>query len=652
MSLPTTSNVKRPLQHGYGVRIDERYYRLSVSKDTPLDIITAPLQAPAVNTATSAEEIRNEFGEIFSRSDFTGGEGLDFAHRPSASDLDRTRFWDSKHIDISNPGPGELAKIALLPPTANIDAQTESNLHLAYDGTDLFLAEGVTGNARRCSDPTASSPGFSNDSIGASAEVSDLTSLGSTVYAAAGASGIRKRSAGSWASFSSTHTVRVWGVKRQLLAASTSDGSELSVVTLTGGSAGAHTALVPLSAGLQWRDVADCGQAILACADDGAIYALGFTDAGAAGGTLELKAQTPVGGTEVPYAVGFDGRFVYYTTREATPAGAIGRFYRASLTDAYTLDEAQLLRQWGDQTTVVDQCPRRIIATRDAVFTGVLEDDGAFLWRYDRATSGLTRHLDLGDGGIVVDMLVIAGRLFASVAGHGLRREGVGTYEADGYLIGPLADFFTAASKSWAGALLEHDEVADGTRIELYYTTDPSALTDPDSLSWVRAKQIIAGVDTAESPLVDVHARYLAGMVKLFTVEPAVSPSVRSFSFRAYPGDGDTEITMYVAVSDTIERPGFRRQRVRGYGDEVYAQLKGREGSYAEVEVLRTGDIYRGVVMQIGTRLPAIARRGPAADVAAVKFRGRRVVAVDFGGGLWGTGPLGTFAFGGQEVAA
>ena len=614
MSLPTTSTVTRPRAFGYTARLDSLYLRAAVAPDRPLDIVTAPLEAQKINTATSAEDIRNEFGAIFSRTSFVGGEGLDFAHQPDAAP---DRFWDSLHIDISNPAPGEPARLALLPATANIETSSDTNLHLAWDGTRLHMAEGTT--TRRSTDPTVATPAFAGSDPHAtegSQTVNDLTTLGDVMYAAIATNGLHAMTAGTWASLNNTDTKKCWGVKLLLLVSTGTVLAEANVST------GAYTTRVTLPAGREWLDAADCGKAILACASDGNVYALANNDAG----TLTLQAQTPMHAGEVPYAVGFDGTFVFIATRQATPSGAIGRIYRASLGTTYELVDAQLLRQWGDQSATIDHAPRRIIRDRKGVVFGVYETDGAYLWRYDSASGGLSRYLDLGASGVVVDILTISGRLFATVSGHGLRREKVGTYETEGYLIGPLGDLFTASPKSWAGALLDHDAIVSDSAIELYYTTDPSAISDPDSSSWVRVKHIQSGLDDTETPLSSVDARFLAGMVKLYADSDAdVSPTVRSFAFRAYPGPGDVEVNLAVNTSDWYERPGRHRILVKGLGQDVYDALKGKEGRYAELELLGVGETFRGVVKQVATRIPEQAHRGSASAVTMLTFRGRRV---------------------------
>lgn len=634
MTLPNTSNVSRPRALGFGCRIDDGYYRLAVTPKTPLDIVTAPLQAPVVNTTAEAEDFSNEFGQMFSRAQFAGGAGLAFAHLGStsrsafsarATSLDDSRFWDSEGVDVQAPAPGEPGKITLLAPTANIETSADSNLFLAYDGTTLLMLENTTG--RTSTDFASAVPTFStitpwNVGGDSALTVLDVTTIGTDMFFACGANGIHKRVvAGTLTSIGTAATDRVWGVKRQLLS---STGAALDSVAL---GTGVHTNLVTLGTGKVWNDVCDAGAAVLACGSDGAIYALAFTTAGATGGVLEIKAQTQTNVGEVPTAVCSDGANVFFATSEATPSGAIGRWYRADLATDLTLANAVLLRQWGDQAATRDCAPRAIRATRDAVFVGVQEPDGrCFLWRYDRATTGIARHLSLGTGGVVVDLLAASGRLFATMAAAGLRRETVGSYEASGWLIGPLADFFTATDKSWAGALLDADPVDDGQRIRFFYTSDPEALEDNTSAAWIEAKNVSSGSDGSETPLPNVQSRYLAGMVRLYANgDVTATPSVRSFSFRAYPGDGDIQISLPVVASDTFERPHVRRQRVSGLGDEIYASLKGREGTYAEVELFRPAELLRGVIEQVGTRVEALAASGTAVDVCQLKFRGRRV---------------------------
>lgn len=647
MPLPTTSTVSRPRAFGFGARLDDLYLRLAVGPDRVLDIQTAPLQAQRLNTAANPEDFRNEFGQLFSRSDFTAGEGLAFAHRRDGDDSDVARYWDSSGIDVSPAEPGAPPRLRLLYATELSDPSANANLHLAWDGTALYMSSGTT--VRRSTNPSDDLPVFADDDPHAgegAVTVNDLCAVGSSVYAALGAQGIHKRSGGAWAHLSATAAVNVWSAKGYLLA---STGTVLSKVDQA---TGVSTTIVTLPAGLTWLDVVDAGAAILAAASDGYIYAITVDGTGA----FTLRAQSLVDAPQIPYALGVGpgGAFVMFGTCENTPSGGcIGRLWRASLdSSAYVLTDAALIRQWGDQTSEVDASMRRIFTAGSSVFVGVQDaEDASHLWRYDAVTAGRSRHLSAGGGGMIVDGLALDGRLFFTVEEAGLRRENVGTYESNGWLMSPLADFFTADAKSWAGALLDHTLPPADSRVELFYTTDAEALGDPDSDSWVRAKNVSGRVDSTETVLIDVSGRFLAGMVRLYSATSLVeTPEVRSFSYRAYPGPGDVIVTLPVNVSDQIDIPHRRRIVARGHGRRVYDELKGREGTYAELELVHVGEVLQGLVEQVSTPMQQLSERGSALMVSIVRFRGRRSSDSSLSDSLFGVGSLGVMFLGGKEI--
>lgn len=648
MALPTTANVSRPKSLGYGLRLNSNYFRLATVD--PVDVVTADLQAPRVNTATNAEDFRNEFGELFSRADFTGGEGLAYAHRRNQPDNAGTRFWDSEHIDISNPDPGQAPRISLLYTTAIIEASAQSNGYLAYDGTAIYMGEGNV--TRRSADFTVASPSFADSDPGSATALLGLASVGTDVYSCHTTNGIYRRTAGSWAVLASTVTaLRIWPAKNQLIASVTAPGTTLQTVNLTSGAA--ITTLATLSIGQSWLDVRDCGIAILGCASDGKLYAF----ANNASAVLELKSQTPMPGSEVPYCVGHDGTYVFIGTREATASGAIGRVYRATLTEGFSLEDLQLLRQWGNQSTSIDQAPRRIVAHQKGVVWGIYEDrstDKSSIWRYDSASGGVSRNLDSKVTGLVLDILPLAGRLFFSVNASGLIREKVGTYETDGYLIGPLGDFFNASEKSWAGAFLDHEAISSDESLRLYYATTHAALTDESSSSWVLAKTVLTGTDTAETTIEGVDARLLAGKITLTaSTDLATSPKAAGFTFRAYPGPGDVEITFHVNTSDWLIRPGKTPRKIPGLGQQFYDALKNIEGRFAECEPLFLDERFLGVVKKVGSRLPVMSERGASTVATTVTFTGRRapMSGADVSSAAMGIAEMGITPMGGVEAA-
>ncbi len=80
---------------------------------------------------------------------------------------------------------------------------------------------------------------------------------------------------------------------------------------------------------------------------------------------------------------------------ENTVSGKIGRLYRAEITNAnslYVLVNAQLLKQWGDGATTLDQAPYKIVSTRDSIYTGIIDSGSKTnFWRHYLPTGGIAR---------------------------------------------------------------------------------------------------------------------------------------------------------------------------------------------------------------------------------------------------------------------
>ena len=68
---------------------------------------------------------------------------------------------------------------------------------------------------------------------------------------------------------------------------------------------------------------------------------------------------------------------MFYGTYQNAASGKIGRLYVARdnkcTNSLYVLVNAQLLKQWGDGTTTLNQAPYRIISTRDSIYTGIVD---------------------------------------------------------------------------------------------------------------------------------------------------------------------------------------------------------------------------------------------------------------------------------------
>lgn len=615
MPLPTTSTVPRPQAQGYNLRIGTTLYQLSVGPGRQVDIQNAPLEAPRVNFVENAQDLGPDFGQVFSRSDFSGGEGLDIAHQRDADPRSFSRYWDSRNVDVSPPRPGQPTRIRLLHDTSQ--RRSSAGVHrLARIGTTLYMTEADT--VVRWADPIAGAPTVEDPTPSEGVlTVNGLAALGDELYAAVGSGGIHQRSnVGVWSHWSDlTPGDQVWSVKGRVLAAA---GVELYEARAAAGSLLLHT----LANGESWTDVVDAGGAILASATDGYIYS--FTEEQ---GELLLKGQTLLEG-ETPYSLGVVQGVVFIGSGQTTTAGGkIGRLWRASVVGV-RLRDAQLIRTWGDGTATLDHTPRHITGSRDSAWTAVLEDGTeTHVWRYYLETAAMTRNLVFGASGISQGLERIDDRLLVAIDGSGLWVENT-TFAATGWLIGPFADFFQDAPKPWIGARLETDALpgGGGEQVQLLYSTVKDAILDDGDGSWTVAITIASGQQTTEQVLAGVTSRGLGAQVKLTAgTAGATTPDVYAYAFRAYPAGEDVIVSVPVNVSDQIERPGRQRIRLRGWGEQVWADLKAKEGDQAEIEVYRPSEKIRGIILSVSTPITGYTKRGSPTLYSNVAVRGRRI---------------------------
>jgi hypothetical protein len=190
--------------------------------------------------------------------------------------------------------------------------------------------------------------------------------------------------------------------------------------------------------------------------------------------------------------------------------------------------------------------------------------------------------------------------------------------------------------------------VQAGESVELFFTTEREALFDDQSPSWFPVRSYLSSSEGNEIGIGNVVSRSLALMVRLFPSNSNTSPRVRSVSTRSYPGKGDVQIQLPIDVGDQIERPGKRPLRVNGWGSQVMAALREREGSAVLCEVYRTGDRVRGLIESVATPVRTVTPRGTVTQVALVTVRGRRVPESDplftlsgWGGYAFGEAPWG-----------
>ena len=635
--LPSPSNTSAPESQGFEANLDDLFLRFAVGPGRQMSINTAPLQAQAIQTSETPEDFQQEFGQIFSRTDFAGGSGLDKAHKRNAGPNDFQRYWDSKGIDVfSGKEVGQEYKVSLLHDTDEVQSTTETNLYMQELGGSIFFADGDV--LKRVDSPLDASPSVTSETApSAGNDITGMAVLGTRLYLVANGD-VYVRTAASTYSVHNNHKTysKIWSMKGRIVASDTSG----DLFEIPDGST--PTTMKTLPTGTEWTDLADGGAVVLACATDGYIYS--FADESS---TLTLKGQTFIEG-EVPNAIDAAQGLIFYGTYQNTASGKIGRLYVAEITNAnslYVLVNAQLLKQWGDGTTTLNQAPYQIISTRDSIYTGIVDSASKTnLWRYYLPTGGIARDVEFGESGIVEGIAVFSDRIFATVSGGGLYREST-DYVSTGYIITPLADFFTSEKKQWVGAKVNTNVVSSGS-VKLFTSTIAADINNPTAATWSEQVSIFSGTGGDEEVMTLVDGRWIAGKIEINTDDVTQTPEMLSFAIRGFQLVNDLVVDMPVNISDQVERPFRKALLVRGQGDLVYQALRNKEGKNVQLEIFRPDTLLRGIIENVSSPIEEISPRGSVTMYCLVRFRGSKVVQTSTSGlglgiELLGVGQLG-----------
>ena len=637
--LPSPSNTSEPQAQGFEANLDDLFLRFAVGPGRQMNINTAPLQAQAIQTSETPEDFQQEFGQIYSRTDFSGGSGLDKAHKRNASEMDFSRFWDSNGIDVfSGKAVGQEYKVSLLNSTEEVTTSSETNLYAQQlDGT-IFYADGAV--LKKITTPLTGSTS-TDGTPSAGNDITGLAIMGNQLFIVANGVVYQRTGAGTYGSYNSDNTYsRLWSAKGRLIASDTS--GVLYEIEPSSGTAGADNTIHSLRNGRSWTDVCDAGAVVLATADDGYIYSLADESS-----NLTLKGQTFIEG-EIPNAIDAAQGLIFYGTYENTASGKIGRLYRAEITNAnslYVLVNAQLIKQWGDGTTTLDQAPYSIISTRDSIYTGIKDTASKTnLWRYYLPTGGIARDLEFAEGGIVKGLTVFSDKLFATVSGGGIYRE-TSNYVSSGYIITALGDFFTSEKKQWVGAKLNTQSVSSGS-VKLSTSTIAADISNPSATTWAEQVNINSGTGGEEEVMTLVSGRWIAGKIDITTDDQTQSPGLLSFAIRGFQLVNDLVVDIPVNISDQIERPFRKRIKVNGQGELVYQALRNKEGKNVQLEIYRPDTLLRGIIENVSSPIEEISPRGSVTTYCLVRFRGSKVIQISTAGeglgiALLGTGRLG-----------
>ncbi len=651
--LPSPSNTSQPQAQGFEANLDDLFLRFAVGPGRQMQINTAPLQAQAIQTSETPEDFQQEFGQIYSRTDFRGGEGLDKAHRREGTPTDFQRFWDSKGINVFHADEDTSYSVKLLNDIEqktltfssdnNYLAQTTNGYMYITDDTDVYQStnEGVTWTAM-----TSTSISYT---------IHGIAAFGNDLFVVAGDGSTNKQllsyvqSTDTWTdeSLGSSFTgyfTGIWFAKGGLFVSGKSTTAEYlwesSPFTKNfSGDFQSTSALIVTEPTHEFTSVIDAGAVVLAGHTDGNIYSLKID-----GGTWSLKGQTQISFEEIHSLAASEG-LVFIGTKGFQ--SNTGRFFTADLTVAdnlYVLTNRQLVKQWDNG---VDQSPHSMFVTRDSVYMGIHESaTETNLWRYYLPTAGIARDISIthsSDSDAKITGITLTGttvpKFIAVVDGVGVFKE-TDTYVSTGYIISSLADFYTSEKKQWVGAKLNTNGVSSGT-VDLATTTVPLDINNVDSPTWEPQISVASGTGGEEEVLELVQGRWMSVKLTITTSDTSQTPEMLSFAVRGFQLVNDLVVDMPINISDQVERPFRKALRINGQGELIYQALRNKEGQNVQLEIFRPDTLLRGIIENVSSPVEEISPRGSVTTYCLVRFRGSKVISTSSSGEGLAIGLLG-----------
>jgi len=651
--LPSPSNTAQPQAQGFEANLDDLFLRFAVGPGRQMQINTAPLQAQAIQTSETPEDFQQEFGQIYSRTNFSGGEGLDKAHRREGTPNDFSRFWDSKGIDVFHAEQDNSYSVRLLKDVEqktltlssenNYLAQTTNGYMYITDGTSIYqsIDEGVTWTAMT--------------STQVSYNIHGIVAFGNDLFIVTGDGNTNKQLISydlSTTTFTDEnlgavftgHFTGIWFAKGALFLSGKSTTAEYlwqssPFIHNFSGDFETADALVTTEPTHQFTDVIDAGAVVLAGNTDSNIYSLKID-----GGTWSLKGQTQLAFEEIHSLAATEG--IVYIGTKGYQANT-GRFYTAELTVAdnlYVLANRQLIKEWDNG---VDQSPHSMFVTRDSVYMGIHESETETnLWRYYLPTAGIARDLSVthtSDTNAKVTGITqtgtTGGKFIMLISGVGVYKE-TDTFVSTGYIISALADFYTSENKQWVGAKLNTNGVSSGT-IALATTTIPADINNNVSPTWENQITVASGSGGDEEVLELVQGRWMSVRLTITTSDTSQSPELLSFAVRGFQLVNDLVVDMPINISDQVERPFRKALRVNGQGELIYQALRNKEGQNVQLEIFRPDTLLRGIIENVSSPIEEISTRGSVTQYCLVRFRGSKVIATSSSGEGLAIGLLG-----------
>jgi hypothetical protein len=626
----TTLSVNNPKRLGYDIRLDLNLYRTAVGPGREMTIQSSNVEEGNINVKQNAEDFTSNLGRIYSRNNFSGGQGLDTAHRANGTPKDTTRFWDSKGVDVFHADDETSYNVHLLHTTAS-----ES---ISFSGTNNYLAQTTNGDMYVTDQAVIYKSTDNGDTWAAVTtgltidyNFTGAAAVGDQVYftTADGTSNseLIQYDGTTWTENSTDQSSNagltgIWFAKGQVFISGDDGNVEYLWAVSPFNKSWSSSDLAEADAILTFEDshhvsqVVDAGAVVLAASTNGDIYSIKDV-----AGTMTLKGQTNIPFEEVHCIAASEG-IVFFGTKEKSRD--VGRFYSADLIvadDLYVLANRQLVKEW--VITGVDTTPKHMFVSRDSVYCGIKESASeSYLWRYYLPTAGFARDLEIGASGFITGITQADGKFVISVAGEDIYRE-TSVYESEGYIMMSAADFFTAESKQFVGAEISTFDMTNAVTAELFYSTKFEALDNANDASFVRALTQSSGIGDEEKQIAEV-SRYIIGKVVLKSDDGVDTPKIKSVQFRALARPELVVAQIPINISDRVERPNRKPLKVKGLGDTMYASLRNLEGTSVTLEIFNPGEIIKGVVERISYPIQADTEVGSVMQYAIITVRGTR----------------------------
>ena len=622
-------NINKPKSYGYDIRLDENFYRSAVGPERQMIVQSSDVsQGQQVNVKQNPEDFTSNLGRIYSRNNFSAGQGLDTAHRANGKPDDINRFWDSKGIDVFHGDDETSYQIHLLFTTT---AQS-----LSFSGTNNYVTQTTNGDVY-VTDTTnihkyngSSWSTIAAGTSGASHNFTGIAAFGNGFYATTAnsdntASQLIKFDGSSYSTLTTAQSssgglTGVYYVKNRLFITG-NDGTAEYIwekspfdAWNTANLADADS-IVEVEPTHSFTGVVDGGAVVLAASTDGTIYSLKLSS-----GVFVNQGQTKIPFEEVHSIAATEG-IIFIGTKEISRD--VGRFYKLDLVTAdnlYVLANRQLIKEW--VISGINTTPKAMFVSRDSVYLGVKEATNEVnLWRYYLPTGGLARDLQTNGNGFVEGIVQSNGKFIIAVTGSDAYKE-TSTFESTGYLIASAADFFTAESKQFVGAEISTFALEDGTSVNLDFSTKFEALDNPDDASFTNALTQVIGTGDIEKQISQI-SRYIIPKI-ILNSDGTNTPKVKSIQFRALARPELVVAQIPINISDRVERPGRKPVKVKGLGDILYSNLKSKEGTSTTLEIFELNETIRGVVEKVTYPIVGKDNIGSDTSFAVITVRGTR----------------------------